>query len=304
MKKSGKANIIYDIFLRILFFRWHQMTVWQRRKRLRFFNALTPLSKENLVEGFDRFKVPAKKITTRSMVQGTILYLHGGAYVLGMTKNHINLCSKIAHLVGMEIIAPHYRLAPEDPFPSALNDVVSVYSDLLLQKGKTSPLFIGGDSAGGGLALALLQEIREREFPMPDGAFLFSPWTDLTLSSNSVIEKARVDPILSSYGLREDARAYAGNLPLDSPRISPLFASLHGFPPILIQVGTQEILLDDARSFAEKARMAGIDVVLSEWEGMFHVVQTFPMLDATDAAIKEVAAFIARHKSYTSRERD
>jgi epsilon-lactone hydrolase len=300
MVKNLNINFIYGKMLRVIFFGWHKMQVQQRRKRMKLFNGLTLIDRDVVVEELNQLEIPAKRITNQPTTQGTILYLHGGAYVLGMTNNHINLCGKIARKTNKKIIAPHYGLAPENPFPCALQDVVSIYYELINQESEFHPFFIGGDSAGGGLALALLQVIREKDYPMPDGVFLFSPWTDLTLSGNSVREMAKVDPILSWKGLQEDAYAYADNHDLNSPLISPLFASTTGFPPILIQVGTHEILLDDARSFAMQARSQGVDVVLSEWEGLFHVFQMFPLLQAADEAINEVAAFISQHNKFSS----
>lgn len=270
---------------------------------MKLFNVLTPVYRDVRIEDLDHFIVPVKRITSQNTTQGRILYLHGGAYVLGMTNNHINLCGKIARKAGHDIIAPHYHLAPEYPFPNALQDVISIYTKLIDQDPELRPFFIGGDSAGGGLALALLQEIHAKDYPMPDGVFLFSPWTDLTLSGNSVREMAKVDPVLSSRGLREDANAYARGHDLRSPLISPLFAPVMGFPPILIQVGSHEILLDDARSFAKKARTKGVDVTLSEWDGLFHVFQMFPILCVADEAINEVAVFISKHQESRAYEK-
>ena len=294
---------LYKSFLRGLFANWHKMSVQERRKRAKTMDLLTPVSRAISVQPVDGFEIPTMRIASNLTTRGIVLYLHGGAYVLGMTNNHLNLCGKIASSACVEIFAPQYRLAPEHPFHSALQDVLLVYRTLLTSRvNGPAPLFIGGDSAGGGLALALLQEIRRNQLKMPDGVFLFSPWTDLTLSGNSIKENTTKDPVLTGESLRMDAIAYAGGYPLTDPLISPLFCSAQGFPPLLIQVGTEEILLDDARSFARSAEAQGVRVTLEIWENMFHVFQMFPMLPDADRALASIVDFLTSYLSLDSDE--
>lgn len=293
MKNQRLINRLYGMILRVMFLGWHRLSVIQRRKRMRIYNFLTPINANIEVKERRDNSVPVVCINQKEQRDGLIFYLHGGAYVLGMTNNHINLCGKLAESMHAEVIAPKYRLAPDHPFPSALLDVVSIYKKLITEKDNSLPLYLGGDSAGGGLALALLQEIRDNGYRMPDKVFLISPWTDLTLTSDSVNRNVHIDPVLSPCGLKEDAKAYAGDYPLDNPRISPHFGSVLGFPPILIQVGTNEILLDDAHNFAQNAQSQQVFVKLSEWQGLFHVFQMFPMLPAADQAIAEINEFLS-----------
>ena len=259
------------------------------------YDVLSYVNPRLRIKEINHTKVRTQQINPQVSSGGAILYLHGGAYVLGMTNNHINLCGTIAERSQMAVLLPHYRLAPEHPFPGALEDVFSVYCSMTSTMEAESPVFIGGDSAGGGLALALFQKIREKGETIPDGIFLFSPWTDLTLSGNSIIENAAVDPVLTESGLKADARAYAGDYPLEEPHISPLFCDLKNFPPLLIQAGSEEILLDDSRSLAIRAEAQGGNVSLSVWEDMFHVFQVFPMLAESKQAIDEVVEFIEKY---------
>jgi len=259
------------------------------------FDLLSPVNPRLRIKEINHYKVRTQQIDPQVSSSGRILYLHGGAYVLGMTNNHINLCGTIAERSQMAVFLPHYHLAPEHPYPCALEDVFSVYCSMTSTIEAESPVFIGGDSAGGGLALALLQKIIENGEVIPNGIFLFSPWTDLTLSGNSVIENSAVDPVLTESGLNADARAYAGDYPLDEPYISPLFCDLKNFPPLLIQAGSEEILLDDSRSLAIRAEAQGGNVSLSVWEDMFHVFQVFPMLAESEQAIDEVVDFIEKY---------
>jgi acetyl esterase/lipase len=292
---AGIQTKIYKILLRMMFANWHNLSVEQRRKRSTLYDAISPILPSVTIIDDEGFCVPVKRIIPPSSPQGTVLYLHGGAYVLGMTTNHINLGGKIAKAAAVEVVMPDYHLAPESPFPVALQDVLSIYRTLTDSAENSRPVFIGGDSAGGGLALALLQEIRDQHLYQPKGAFLLSPWTDLTLNHDSIQKNAKIDPVLTYQGLRMDAQAYAGGHALNDPLVSPIFADLRELPPLLIQVGSEEILLDDARLFAEKALEQGVRVELEVWDGMFHAFQMFPMLPDAERAIEHIIAFICQH---------
>jgi acetyl esterase/lipase len=194
----------------------------------------------------------------------------------------------------MRALAINYRLAPEHPYPAALEDAATAYRWLLSQGNDPARIIIAGDSAGGGLTLATLVALREAGEPLPAGAVCISPWTDLACTGDCVHEKAPLDKILSPDGLTRSAKSYAGGHELRSPLISPLYADLRGLPPLLIQVGTDEILLDDAKRIAEKAQIAGVDITLEIWEEMFHVFQIIPFLPETKQALGQIGDFVSR----------
>jgi acetyl esterase/lipase len=228
--------------------------------------------------------------------QGVILYFHGGGYVLGSAFGHRELLGRLAATTGMRCLAVDYRLAPEHPFPAALEDGLSAWRWLRQEEDiPARRIFLAGDSAGGGLAVAVLLRLREVGEECPAGAVLFSPWVDLTLSGASIQEKAGRDPILTANFLADCARHYAGTTPLTNPLLSPLFADLHGLPPLMIHVGTEEILLDDARRLADAAESAGVSVRLHIWPGMFHVFPLLPFAPEARQALEEAAAFVKRY---------
>lgn len=221
-----------------------------------------------------------------------ILYLHGGGYTLGSHATHTAITSHLAKTTGASVLVPDYRLAPEHPYPAALDDAVSAYR-FLLERYTPGSIAVGGDSAGGGLALLLVLALRERGIPMPSSLLLLSPWTDLTLSGETIGRLADADPLLSQGWLLRASAAFRGPVPADDPRVSPLFADLHGLPRTLIQVGADEILLSDSQRFAERARAAGVEVDLQCEPGLWHDFQIHAgVLKAADAAIARIAAFI------------
>jgi acetyl esterase/lipase len=221
-----------------------------------------------------------------------ILFLHGGGYGLGHAGAYAGFVSQIVSRVRVPAFALEYPLAPETKLPTALNLAVETLSQLARQ---FKHVAVVGDSAGGGLSLATVIEAKQRGIPVSSVA-VFSPWTDLSLSGESAREYAVSDPLLDVAYLRRAAANYAGKQPLTDPRASPLFASNLHLPPTLIQVGTDEVLLDDARRFAQAAADAGTDVVLEQWQGMHHVFQlnTQELLSAR-RALDNAAAFIGRH---------
>jgi len=239
--------------------------------------------------------VPAEWIDAPGADLGVILYLHGGAYALGSVNTHRELIARVARTANMRGLALDYRLAPEHPFPAALEDAVTAYRWLLAQGFAPEEIFIAGDSAGGGLALATLVSLREAGDPLPAGGICLSPWTDLALTGSSISSKAKVDPILDPESLEKYAKYYAKEQEATHPLISPLYANLEGLPPLLIHVGVDEILLDDAVGFTEKAQKVGVDVDLEVWGEMFHVFQIIPFLPETREALNHIAEFVARH---------
>jgi monoterpene epsilon-lactone hydrolase len=239
--------------------------------------------------------VSAEWISCTNVKNGVILYLHGGAYALGSVSVHREYLSRFAIAAQRKILAINYRLAPEHPFPAALDDTLTAYRWLISQGIDSSEIVIAGDSAGGGLALSTLISLRDAGDSLPACAVCISPWTDLTLSGNSIQTNAVGDPILSPYILERYAKYYAGDLKTNLPLISPLFAALKGLPPLLIHVGTSEILLDDANRLFENAQLAGVDVNLETWEGMFHVFQIISFIPETKQCLDHIAGFISKY---------
>ncbi|GAB4546559.1 MAG: alpha/beta hydrolase [Anaerolineales bacterium] len=226
-----------------------------------------------------------------------IVHLHGGGYVLGGIESSLAMCILMAQTLKRKVLLPEYRLAPEHPFPAAVEDAAQVYLWLLAQGYPSRNIVISGDSAGGGLSLAAAMSLREAGAPLPAAVVCMSPWTDLTFSGKSHVTKARVEPVLREDVLRMWAAAYCGEENFSHPLISPLYGDFRGFPPLLIQVGGDEILLDDSIALAEKARADGADVTLKIWAGMWHVWQALgEALPESKRAFEEMAAFLADSK--------
>ncbi|HXW84446.1 MAG TPA: alpha/beta hydrolase [Candidatus Binataceae bacterium] len=241
--------------------------------------------------------VPAEWISAPgAATDRAILYLHGGGYVVGSINTHRAMIARIARASNARALALDYRLAPEHPFPAAVNDTVAAYRWLLAQKIKPQKIVVAGDSAGGGLTLAALVAIRDASLPMPAGAVPISPWTDLEGTGASVRTRAARDPMVTSENLAGSAKQYyASHSPRD-PLVSPLYADFRGFPPLLIQVGDAEILLDDATRVAERAKAAGVQVDLEVWDDMVHVWHVFAkILPEGQQAIDRVGRFVIEH---------
>lgn len=225
-----------------------------------------------------------------------ILYFHGGAYALGSAPDSVGLAADVARRVGARAISVDYRLAPEHPFPAAVDDAVDAYRALLGQGVPPSNIAFVGESAGGGLVAATLVALKDADLPQPASAAVFSPWTDLTVSGASAVSKAKLDPALTPEALRTRARDYLGDRDPSTPLASPIFADLTGLPPLLIQVGSHEILLDDAVRLAARAADHDVAVSLEVWPGVPHVFQSFAaILDDADHALNAAAAFIKSH---------
>jgi len=240
--------------------------------------------------------VPAIVATPKSVqCDRQILYLHGGGYSMGSPKSHIAMAARLGKRAGATVTVIDYRLAPEHPYPAAIDDCVAAYRDLA---GRTDPslITIAGDSAGGGATLATLCALRDAGDTLPGCAYVLSPWTDLTASGESVRSKADVDPMIDPALINSAAAMYGGELPLDHAGVSPLFADLAGLPPMLIQTGVDEVLLSDSTRLAERAKNAGVHAELDLADGMWHVYQAFAgyMPEANEALI-HAARFIRSH---------
>jgi epsilon-lactone hydrolase len=227
-----------------------------------------------------------------------VLYLHGGGYCIGSLDTHRGLAGAIALASGLAVLSLDYRLAPEHPFPAALDDAGSAYTELLGADRAPEDLAIAGDSAGGGLTVATLLALRDAGVPLPAAAACLSPWVDLTQTSPSCNDADVVDPLLNAADLQLLADAYLDGqdprLPLASPRFAP---DLAGLPPLIVEVGEDEPLLDDAVALAGRVGVTGSDVVLNVWPEMIHVFQAFPpeIVPEAGESLRGVGEFLRNH---------
>jgi monoterpene epsilon-lactone hydrolase len=235
-------------------------------------------------------------VPTGAPTDAMLLYLHGGGGVLGLYNFERRIAGYISQACNLPALLPDYRLAPEDPFPAGLNDCVAVYRWLLSNGFMPDRIVIVGDSEGGHLTLSTLLALRDAHEPLPAAAICISPNTDPTCSGRTMRTNAGRDAILSPTFARTMMRLYAGSHDLSDPHISPLIADLHGLPPLLIQAGADEILLDDSRRFSENAQAAGVDLTLEVWPHMWHVWHScVPRLPEANQAIAGIAEFAGRH---------
>lgn len=223
-----------------------------------------------------------------------VLYLHGGGYVIGSCNTHRPLASHLACRTGLPVLVVDYRLAPEHPYPSAVDDALTAYEWLLARGFEPGRIVVAGDSAGGGLTLATLLALRDRGRQQPALGVPISPWTDLTLSGESMTSMADRDPMVNRAGLQRMADWYAAGCDPTEPLVSPVFADPTGLPPLLIHVGEAETLRDDAVRFAERAAKAGVDVTLEVWPEMIHVWHVLGTdVPESEAGVARIAEFIA-----------
>lgn len=222
-----------------------------------------------------------------------IFYVHGGGYVVCSPRTHRPLTSRLALALNAKTYVPHYRLAPEHPFPGGLDDVLAAYKGLLATGADPARIVIMGDSAGGGLALALTLSVRDQGLPLPARLVLISPWVDLTLVGETLHSKGDVDPMLTWRWIIAKTPDYLGTTDAAHPLISPLFADLRGLPETLVQVGSEEILLSDSERLAERAAEADWQLTLTVWQGMWHDFQLLgSMVPEADVAIAAIADFV------------
>ena len=245
-------------------------------------------------EKVDAGGVPAEWVTAPGCdPMRAVLYLHGGGYVIGSINTHRRLAYDISAASGARVLVIDYRLAPEHPFPAAIEDAATAWRWLLQQGFATSRLAIAGDSAGGGLTLATLVNLRDRKLGLPACAVAISPWVDLEGVGTSITARAAQDPMVQKDGLLWMAGLYLNGKDAKTPLAAPLHAELKGLPPILVQVGTAETLLDDATRIAEKLHAAGVDVRLAIWPNMLHVFPLFaPILSEGRDGCLEIGGFI------------
>jgi monoterpene epsilon-lactone hydrolase len=238
--------------------------------------------------------VPAEWVIPKNALDhAAILYIHGGAWYMCSPRTHRGMVSHIAYESGVRAISIDYRLAPEYPFPAALEDCVSAYDWLLEQRVPSNRIIVAGDSAGGNLTLALLVALKQAGKPLPGAAVALSPATDLAFKGASYITRLKTDPILANLDSTSIVPDYIREHNPHEPTISPIYADLHGLPPILIHVGDNEVLLDDAVGFVERAQAAGVDAQVKVWPEMFHVFQLYvPWLPEARQSVSEIAEFI------------
>jgi acetyl esterase/lipase len=268
------------------------------KKYLRFVysNVLPLLSPEVPGVSYEALEVsgiPAEWLIPRDAGEdGVIIYFHGGSYVMGSISSHRALAAQIGVAASARVLIVDYRLAPENKFPAAVEDAVASYRWLLSQGYSPEKIVLAGDSSGGGQVVAALVSLRDSGDPMPAGAMLLSPWTDLEMTGESVRTVGWRDPMVKVGPTRKDAARYLGAADAKDPLASPIYADLKGLPPLYIQVGTVEVLLDDARRLAERAHADEVSVELDVWDGMFHVWQAFsPNIPESKEAIQELGKF-------------
>lgn len=230
-----------------------------------------------------------------------LVYFHGGSYLFGSTTTHADLLARIATASGMRTFAPNYRLAPEHPYPAQLEDALAVYDALRARDIPANRIVLAGESAGGNLALVTALALRDRGDPLPAAAAVFSPWSDLSASQASMDENAPYD-----YGSKEmllgQAKQFAGELALDDPRVSPLYADLGGLPPLRIHAGEAELLFDECKALAERAREAGVDVTFEPMPDMPHAVELLAQLCPEGAAAIEQAGEWLKARAMPAKE--
>jgi epsilon-lactone hydrolase len=267
----------------------------ERRQRLDDVGTIWPVAADVELTAVDAGGVPAEwSSVPGSDPSHVILFFHGGGYCSGSIRSHRRMVSEAGRAAAARTLAVGYRLAPEHPFPAALDDAVSAWRYLHAQDIAPAHIAVGGDSAGGGLTVALINRLREDGQAPPACAWLVSPWTDLTMSSATLASKDAVDPLIHKSYLEELASAYVpAGMDRKDPRISPLYARLEGFPPTLIQVGSAETLLSDATRFAEALGAANVAVALEIWPYMIHAWHLWNAhLKAGRRALASAGAFI------------
>jgi epsilon-lactone hydrolase len=268
-----------------------ERTVEARRKRLDGLADIFPLPDDVERSELELGGVRSVRLEPPGAGDDVLLYLHGGGYGGGSPKSHSELAARLARAAGAVAIVPGYRLAPEYTYPAALDDAIAAYRALLDEVGDANRLVLAGDSAGGGLSVAVCVALREVGEPLPRALSLLSPWLDLTCTSPSWDSRLEGDPILDHH-LREAAERYLDGADPRDPLCSPLFADLTGMPPTLVLVGTHEILYDDAVSFAQVAAEQGVEVELEIGHELIHVWPIFPITPEAVASTVRIGRFL------------
>ena len=270
----------------------------ERRKRLDDVGSVWPVADDVKVATVDVNGLPGEwSIVPGSDLSRVLMFFHGGGYCSGSIVSHRRLVTEAGRAAGVRTLAIAYRLAPEHPFPAAYDDVLTAWRFLRDQNIPAAHIAIGGDSAGAGLTLALIGRLRDAQEKLPGCAWLISPWTDLTMSAPALSSRDAVDPLIHKEYLIELADAYLpAGMDRKDPRVSPLYADLKGFPPVIIQVGSAETLLDDATRFAAVAGAADVRVTLEIWPQMIHAWPLWnARLEPGRLALASAGAFIRQH---------
>ena len=272
-------------------------TFAEQRANLEVALAGMPLADDVRVDPTEVGGVAAEWTTVPgSRPDRVLVYLHGGGYCIGSVRSHRLLVADLARAARARALSLDYRLAPEHPHPAAVDDAAAAVRALIASGVPAPSIAVAGDSAGGGLTVATLLALRDAGDPLPAAGACLSPWFDLALSGESIRTRASLDPVCNEPMLRRMADAYLGGADAEAPLASPIHADLAGLPPLLVQVGTAEILYDDASRFADRARSARVDVTFEPWEDMIHVWHAYALLlPEGQRAIERVGAFLAGH---------
>jgi epsilon-lactone hydrolase len=272
-------------------------SVSEQRGLLQKLSSAQPLPADVTVTAAALGAVPTAEITIDGIEpRHVVLYFHGGVYVLGDAFQAADLAAQVGRRTGAKVISVDYRLGPEHPYPAAVNDALAAYQALLHNGTAASDIVLAGESAGGGLAIATLVNARDHGLPLPAATLVMSPYADLTLTGATMDTKREVDPLLSRELLQSRVPDYTSGHDATAGLISPVFADLSGLPPLIIQAGTHEVLLDDAVRLARQAATADVEVTLDITPGVPHVFQTFyPVLDEAAAALDRAGQFLSAH---------
>jgi monoterpene epsilon-lactone hydrolase len=277
--------------------------VSEQRRLLRELMSAQPLPADVTVTAAALGGVPTAEITVDGIEpRHVVLYFHGGVYVLGDASQAAGLAAQIGRRTQAKVISVDYRLAPEHPYPAAVDDALAAYEALLQAGTAPADIAFAGESAGGGLAIATLVNARDHGLPLPAAAFVMSPYADLTLAGTTLETKRKADPLLSREALQARVPDYTAGQDAALPLISPIFADLSGLPPLIIQGGTHEVLLDDALRLAQRAATADVEVTLDITPGVPHVFQAYyPILDEAAAALDRAGQFLSAHLAVAER---
>lgn len=263
------------------------------RKGFDDFDQMFPLAQDVVVEKVLADGVTAEWVSAPgASSERAVLFFHGGGFVIGSIRSHRELCARISRASGARVLLIDYRRPPEHPYPAALDDSITAYRWLLDQGISASRIVLAGDSAGGGLTISTLISLPERHVALPAAGIGLSAWVDLECSGR---EPEREDQLITRHGLREMGRNYLAGTDPRNPMASPLYADLHGLPPLYLQVGTAEVLLDDTQRLAERAEAADVKVTVEVWDELFHVFQLYPVLPEAAEAVDKLGAFARAH---------
>ncbi|HYZ92651.1 MAG TPA: alpha/beta hydrolase [Actinomycetota bacterium] len=270
------------------------MPIPERRATIEQMSTLTPPPDDVTFDEVDAGGVQSEWVTAPgATADRTIFYIHGGAYTICSPRTHRRLTAELSRVTGYRLLAVDYRLAPEHPFPAAVEDAVAAYRWLIGTGTPPEHIGIAGDSAGGGLTIATLVALRDQDVPLPAAAVTISPWADLEMTGASMDALADADPMITRNRLKDSADAYLAGTDARTPLASPIYADLTGLPPLFIHVGGRETLLDDAHRLAEKAKADGVDVTLEVEDEMIHVWHLFVgIAPESEAGCRRVAQFL------------